>query len=50
MKIYMATWMLEAEQGKSLTLVNKKERLLSFYHLIQIKEKLKKYVLTGLNP
>jgi hypothetical protein len=49
MKIYMATWLLEINQGKSLTACSKRERLLSYFHLLSIKDKLKHYIKTGLN-
>ena len=33
MKVYLATWLVEVSQGKSLTKVGKRERLLSYYHI-----------------
>ncbi len=32
MRIYLATWLFEPEQGKALTKVRGLRRLLSFYH------------------
>lgn len=45
----MATWLLESGQGVVLTNRNKRERLVSFYHLLTIKEKLKSYIKNGIN-
>ena len=39
MKIYLATWLLEVSQGKSLTKVGCKKRLMSYFHT-KDKEKL----------
>lgn len=47
MKIYLATWMLEVSQGKSLTKIGKKNRLLSYFYLK--KNQFKNYVKTGIN-
>jgi hypothetical protein len=49
MKIYLATWLMEESQGESLAKVNKKERLLSYYHTIPNKDKFMEYALTGKN-
>lgn len=38
MKIYLATWLLEKEQGKALTKKKVTSRLLSYYHTQQKSE------------
>ena len=45
MKIYLATW-LEDNQGETLTKINCKNRLMSYYFLKDFKF-LKQYVRTG---
>jgi len=49
MKIYLATWLLEPQQGEVLTKINKRERLLSYYHIIQKMNEFLFYVKTGRN-
>ena len=50
MKIYMATWLIEREQGRSLTKKKANNRLLSF-HLLREQEitfeQLRQYIRTG---
>ena len=49
MKIYLATWLFESEQGRVLTKIGKRERLLSFYHTTQKQEGFKRYITHGRN-
>lgn len=49
MKIYLATWLLEPSHGQALTKMNKKERLLSYFHVLQKKDDFVRYVKTGRN-
>lgn len=49
MKIYLATWLLEPGQSEVLTKKDKRERLLSYHHLLRVKEKLNMYIKTGIN-
>lgn len=49
MKIYLATWMLEPQQGKELTRMAKRERLLSYYHTIEKTIQFRRYIKTGKN-
>ncbi len=49
MKIYLATWLLEPEQGNALTKKEKKERLISYYRALEYKKHIKKYIQTGRN-
>jgi len=49
MKIYLATWLLEVEQGNSLTKIDKRERLLSYYHIVQKIKEFSNYIKTGMN-
>ena len=49
MKIYLATWLLEASQGNSLTKQGQKKRLLSFYHTVEKKKDFRRYIRTGMN-
>jgi hypothetical protein len=49
MRIYLATWLSESNQGKSLTKMGKKERLVSYYHTLPKKSELPEYVRTGRN-
>lgn len=49
MKIYLATWPLEVSQGKALTKVGKKERPVSYYHILPKRDQLVKYIKTGRN-
>jgi len=48
MKIYLATWLLEPSQGLSLTNVNARNRLISYFHTQQKEKFLKNYVITGI--
>ena len=47
MKVYLATWILEKSQGETLTKMNKKSRLLSFYHTIEKLNDFKHYLKFG---
>jgi len=47
MRIYLATWLLEESQGVSLTRKRYKQRLLSFFHTREKKDKFKPYIKTG---
>jgi hypothetical protein len=49
MRIYLATWLFESNQGEALTKMGKKERLISYYHTITKKEELPEYVKSGRN-
>ena len=51
MIVYLATWLVEISQGQSLTRKKKRERLVSYYHVIQNKneEELDQYVQQGKN-
>ena len=49
MKIYLATWLFESSHGEALTKMNKKERLLSYFHVLQKKDDFVRYVKTGRN-
>lgn len=49
MKIYLATWLLEPSHGQALTKMKKKERLLSYFHVLQKKDDFVRYVKTGRN-
>jgi hypothetical protein len=49
MKIYLATWLFESNQGEALTKMGKRERLISYYHTITKKEELPEYVRSGRN-
>jgi len=49
MRIYLATWLLEPGQGKSLTKQKAKERLISYFHTLTKADQVKKYVRKGLN-
>ncbi len=49
MKIYLATWLFESNQGEALTKMGKKERLVSYYHTLLKKSELPEYVRTGRN-
>ena len=48
MKIFLATWLFEEQQGKALTKRGHKNRLLSYFHTQQKKDKFIKYVKTGI--
>lgn len=50
MRIYLATWLLERNQGEVLTRVGYRRRLLSYYFLQDKEEELPPYVRTGRNP
>ncbi len=47
MKIYLATWLLEESQGIVMTNKGKKERLLSYFHILPKKKYFKRYIKTG---
>lgn len=47
MKIYLATWLLEPSQGTTLTLINAKQRLTSYYHTKEKKDDFSEYLKTG---
>lgn len=49
MKIYLATWLLEESQGKTLTKIGKNNRLISYYHTKEKEEYLINYIKTGKN-
>lgn len=49
MKIYLATWLFEPEQGKALTKAGGLRRLLSFYHTREKREQFTVYSQTGRN-
>ena len=49
MKLFLATWLLEPQQGRSLTKKKARYRLISYWHTIAKANQLKKYVITGLN-
>ncbi|OQA94888.1 MAG: hypothetical protein BWY23_02635 [Spirochaetes bacterium ADurb.Bin218] len=44
MKIYLATWIDEVAQDKSLSLCKKRERLLSYHFIKNAKNTLKEYI------
>lgn len=47
MKIYLATWQSEEAQGRALTKIKKRERLLSFFYAIP--DQFVLYIKTGEN-
>jgi len=48
MKIYLATWLTDPTHGESLTKIDKRERLLSYYYLMNHKGlNMRRYVRTG---
>ena len=48
MKIYLATWMLEISQGRSLTKKKSINRLLSYFHTKEkTDDEFQKYIRTG---
>jgi len=49
MRIFLATWLLEPQQGRSLTKRKAKERLVSYFHTVAKADQFKKYVIKGLN-
>ena len=49
MRIYLATWLLEKSQGDTLTKVNKRERLVSYYHTVERAHEFEQYIRTGTN-
>ena len=49
MKIYLATWLLEIEQGNALTKKEKRERLISYFNLLGKGFELGQYIKTGKN-
>lgn len=50
MKIYLATWLLEPQQGVVLTAVKSRTRLISYFHTIKKSDELPYYIQTGLCP
>lgn len=50
MKIHLATWLLEASQGLSLTRTGAKRRLISYFHTKDKQKELPVYCRTGINP
>ena len=52
MKIYLATWLVETSQGNTLTKMNQKKRLVSYYLLTDqkiTKTNFRNYIETGLS-
>lgn len=49
MKIYLATWLLEPAQGRALTEVGAKTRLISYFHTRERADQLPAYVQGGTN-
>ncbi len=49
MKIYLATWLFEPEQGNALTASKAEHRLLSYYHTKDREDELVGYVKEGTN-
>jgi len=49
MKIYLATWLFEPEQGNALTARGANQRLLSYHHTKGKEEELVRYVKEGTN-
>lgn len=49
MKIFLASWLFEPEQGNALTKQGYFRRLLSFFHTREKEEQLVDYVRTGRN-
>lgn len=49
MRIYLATWLFEPAQGKSMTKAKNKRRLLSFFHTKEKEDQLDDYIKTGRN-
>ena len=49
MKLFLATWLLEPQQGRSLTKKKAKNRLISYWHTLAKADQLKKYVIKGIN-
>ena len=47
MKIFLATWLLERSQGITLTKLKARKRLISYYHTLEKKKELPKYIRTG---
>lgn len=48
MKVFFATWLLEAGQGETLTAMFAKLRLISYYHTKEkTKEEVAHYIQTG---
>ena len=50
MKIYLATWLLEPQQGIALSAVKNKTRLISYFHTIKKSDELEYYVKNGICP
>lgn len=49
MRIFLATWLLEAGQGTALTLAGGRRRLVSFFHTKEKEAQFDGYVITGRN-
>ena len=49
LKIYLATWLLEKNQGIALTNVNADTRLISYWHTKEKEKELITYIQTGTN-
>ena len=49
MIIYLATWLLEPQQGRALTKKKAEDRLISYFHTVAKADQLKKYVKKGVN-
>lgn len=49
MRIFLATWLLEPQQGRVLTKKKAKERLVSYFHTREKADQFRKYVRKGLN-
>lgn len=49
MKVYLATWLLEPAQGRSLTKIKAVRRLVSYFHTKEKIDEFPKYVRTGRN-
>ncbi len=50
MKIYLATWLYEPQQGEALTKSRQWQRLVSFFHVRDTVGDVVRYVTTGRNP
>lgn len=49
MRIFLATWLLEPQQGKVLTKKKYRDRLVSYFHTKEKEDQFKKYVKKGIN-
>ncbi len=47
MKIYLATWLLEKSQGRTLTKKKANTRLISYFHTREKEAEFPKYIKTG---